>query len=385
MSSVSLAETATEREEVYRLRYDVYVAEMNLYRGLADHTRKRLLDGDDATARHLIARMDDTVVGALRMHLGSDAPLPKQFRADYDLERFLRHVPESRLAVLTRFTVRADQRGGPVPLELMIAAYRTSLEHEIEVGFLDCVPHLIGLYEAMGFRRYKENVDDPWVGVLVPMVFVTRDGDHLLRVGSPLAPLSRRFDGQPAPGWLTEALGPSAVPAWATREEALRMLASTQVHADALEGLDEAEIGRLLERSQLLECAGGDHIVRRGTVSRSLYVMLRGEVEVRIGSVRVATLTAGQVFGEVNFFVGETRSADVVAGRDGAQVLHLNERNLRTLMLPRTRMAGAGSQLASSSLPGDASWKIPAVERGVVAQRAGSQTKMGMSRVVRTR
>jgi hypothetical protein len=39
---IRLAETAEEREQVFRLRYETYVAEMNAFISTADHAARRL-------------------------------------------------------------------------------------------------------------------------------------------------------------------------------------------------------------------------------------------------------------------------------------------------------------------------------------------------------
>ena len=44
---VGLAETAEEKESVYRFRYSVYVEEMGRYQGRADHEGKRLVEPED--------------------------------------------------------------------------------------------------------------------------------------------------------------------------------------------------------------------------------------------------------------------------------------------------------------------------------------------------
>ena len=52
--SIDFAQNTDEREEIYRLRYRIYVEEMGRYASIADHGGKRLVEGDDA-ASHIIA------------------------------------------------------------------------------------------------------------------------------------------------------------------------------------------------------------------------------------------------------------------------------------------------------------------------------------------
>jgi CRP-like cAMP-binding protein len=59
--------------------------------------------------------------------------------------------------------------------------------------------------------------------------------------------------------------------------------------------------------------AAGEAVVRRGEPGGGFYLILRGNVEVRSGSRRLASLGVGQFFGEMALLDNRPRSADVVA------------------------------------------------------------------------
>ena len=81
--------------------------------------------------------------------------------------------------------------------------------------------------------------------------------------------------------------------------------------------LDAASRQRLAGRLRRLDFAPGEPIVRQGTSGDSLYVVARGTVGVRLevdGSISdVATLGAGEFFGEMSVLTGEPRSATCTA------------------------------------------------------------------------
>src|SRR5437763_1831842 len=65
----------------------------------------------------------------------------------------------------------------------------------------------------------------------------------------------------------------------------------------------------------------GEAIARQGHEAHHLYIISRGEVEVRVAletgeSKRVALLRAGEVFGEMGLMTGEPRTASVIALSD---------------------------------------------------------------------
>ncbi len=89
---------------------------------------------------------------------------------------------------------------------------------------------------------------------------------------------------------------------------------------DVFRALDAEKIDRLARRLRLALFGPGEVILRQGEPGDSLYVVRSGEVAVRLamhGVQRdVATLSAGQFFGEMSLMTGETRSATIVARND---------------------------------------------------------------------
>ena len=59
--------------------------------------------------------------------------------------------------------------------------------------------------------------------------------------------------------------------------------------------------------------ADGERILRQGMSGTAVYVVLDGEVCVRIDGTERAKLGRGEVFGEVSVLLGEPPTADVVA------------------------------------------------------------------------
>ena len=66
-----IAETREERESIFRLRYNVYVNEMNKFTSYADHQCGLLYDLQDDYSKHLYFTDDgDKVIGSLRLQTG---------------------------------------------------------------------------------------------------------------------------------------------------------------------------------------------------------------------------------------------------------------------------------------------------------------------------
>jgi CRP-like cAMP-binding protein len=84
-------------------------------------------------------------------------------------------------------------------------------------------------------------------------------------------------------------------------------------------------------------------LIHELTPSDCCYVLLAGEVEVRVDRDPVARLEAGSVFGEVGLFTGNLRNATVVSTTP-VTVLHVNAPDFHRLVAgyPAMRMALRG-------------------------------------------
>lgn len=87
-----------------------------------------------------------------------------------------------------------------------------------------------------------------------------------------------------------------------------------------LQLLDESQVDKLLAQAQLQRFGRGERIIEQGAAGDSMFILLDGEAHVFVGvhgmDNLVATLRAGDYFGEMSLLTGEPRSATVVALTD---------------------------------------------------------------------
>jgi CRP-like cAMP-binding protein len=111
-----------------------------------------------------------------------------------------------------------------------------------------------------------------------------------------------------------------------------------QQQLDALAGLT---LFSDLERPQLQAVAhtmseesfpAGQRILRQGFSGSGFFIILEGEVVVRVDDVDVATLGKGDFFGEISLLLGEPPVADIVA-TSPVQALQLAGPDLREFLL----------------------------------------------------
>jgi CRP/FNR family transcriptional regulator, cyclic AMP receptor protein len=109
-----------------------------------------------------------------------------------------------------------------------------------------------------------------------------------------------------------------------------------------LADLHEADQAVVLQYTQARLYEPGEFAVRRGEVDRSFFIIARGSFEVLVptdeGPERVRVLEPGDLFGEVGFFDGLPRSADVVA-LEASEALVLTQAAFQRLRLTHPRLA----------------------------------------------
>ena len=339
---IEQALTREQKERVYSLRYKIYVEEMNRYRSIADHDRRHLIEDVDAQSRLYMVIEDDRIVGAMRFTWGADAPFSQRHITQYDLQPFLDRVPREEVIVGERFMVLPEYRG----TDLLFRMFQTYLkfvnEHRIQLIFGDCEPHLLNLYQGLGFRTYsKHNVNSAETGYLIPLIMVPEDIDYMKRINSPLLKVLKDFGKDTrVPGSVRDLLSQESAVASerfskpdAYWSEIYRSL-SNVTHNDIspFDGMTDDQANSCLSKSSMIECSNGDRIVKKGNVARNMFIVLSGTLEARDGDMTIGTLTVGDIFGEMAFLLGTPRSADIYAVTDDVKVLSLSESEIRKII-----------------------------------------------------
>jgi hypothetical protein len=338
---ISVAESAEEREAIFRLRYQIYVKELGIYGHKADHERQILRDEFDEGARLLYASVDGRAVGSLRIHIGTDGALPEPYRRTYDTARFEDLIPETRMGVMTRFMLAPEQRGSTLTFRLILRCFQEQIDAGVLVSFCDCEPHLVSLYNSLGLRAYAPGYNSQDQDLLIPLAMLFADRQHLESIKSPVLSSLRLPAMEPEPlRALRQRVQERAAarPAEVNSHAALwAMLHGALTGSDPkgfplLGGLSAEETRLVLKYGQVIDCKQGDTIVHRGQISRTIFVVLNGQVVVRDGPRELTRMGPGDAFGEIAFLLGGRRIADVVAASEQVRVLGLSERTMRSLL-----------------------------------------------------
>ena len=329
------AETESQKRAVYRFRYRIYVEELDWEPPTADHVNRLLTDALDQTADCYLLEADGEPVGTLRIlslaRLADSAAISEKYRLGPALERFR---PEE-IVLSGRFMLHPRLRHSRCIMTLLGRAYADARAAGARLAFADCSPHLLPLYEHLGYRCHADPFEDPGFGYKLPLIMILGDAEGLARAGSPLARLASEYPADTAAvRWYRETYGGHARSASATQlpdglflELLAERIGQDPVHhLSLLKGLKREEAERLLAEATVIRARPGDRIIRQGEHDATLYALLDGMAEVTLDQAPdrpINLMAKGDTFGEAGLAGRIPRTANVIA-RTPCEVLVLS-------------------------------------------------------------
>jgi hypothetical protein len=189
--TIRKAESPSDRERVYRFRYDIYVMEMKRAQKYADHAARTIREPFDETGHIFLAEdEEERVVGTVRNNFARDTDLGA-YRELYSMA-ILGAEHQPMISICTKLMLSPEHRRGTLAHRLCTSVYTFALTRNILFDFIDCNPHLEDYFQRLGYRKYQERIHHPEYGDVLPLVLALTDLAHLEEVGSPWARLLRQ-------------------------------------------------------------------------------------------------------------------------------------------------------------------------------------------------
>jgi hypothetical protein len=289
---IGIASTKEERDEIFRLRYRIYVEEMLRQPFSADHRKKLLFDEFDPWAVLVYAKVGTEIIGTMRANIGAINDFPLDLVETLQMDRFYSYFKErseslvsfgSKLMVLQRY------RNSTATHQLLAKGYEIYCNHHVQFNFGGCNFYLLRFYEQMGYRRLGRGFVDPGYGLLHPFVLLVDDVQHLKLVRSPYFRIARKRSSTDSSSiqWFTKefARDPAVMNSQLVTEDELwnflrnRLGERPEDIIQAFQGIDAEILKKLLCRcSVIVQCYAGDKIVSSGLLSEELNIVLSGRV-----------------------------------------------------------------------------------------------------------
>jgi len=342
---VRFAVTDEDNEASFKLRYQIYVKSMGRLKDKGDHEKEELRDEYDESARAVIAIQQGEPIGTLRLFWGGDEPFRASLIEAYSIGPFLDTLRQDQICIVERLMVTEEHRGSNVTLRMYKEVMNFVLQNRAEIVLLDCEPHHLNSYLKLGFRPFTTPYTYPGIGLVIPMALIVGDYEHLKQVGSPFAMLTKPEDL-----------------AYCEKTEELKRIINNKSNVHSLtlsnteqflaeiqslspgkqwtfnstptlfDALEQSEIERLVEKSHIIACKKGNHIIEKDNSAKTMFILLSGHVAVEKNGQMIAMVSPGEVIGEIAFFLGVPRTASIIAVTDDVKVLSLDERALSRLL-----------------------------------------------------
>lgn len=358
---VSKAETEEQRQAVYRFRYRIYVEELEWEPPSVDHENRLLRDALDPLAQSYLLESDGEPVGTLRLLYLSRLADAGKLREKYALGPVLNSFQPDEVMFSSRFMLHPRLRHGKAILSLVGKAYEDARRDGIRLNFADCSPHLLPLYEHLGYRRYANPFEDPGFGFKLPLMMLMGDAEGLEAGHSPLARLARKFpvDDMVADWYQANYTHYAELPSAQRLPDGMFLeLLAERVgrdpvhHLSLLSGLSREEAGRFLAEATIIKARPDDRIVRQGERDDTLYVIMDGMAEVFLDDgpdQPINLMSQGDTFGEVGLLGRLPRTANVIA-RSPCELLVLSADFFRRFLRREPAIAAKVSLNLAQSL-----------------------------------
>jgi predicted GNAT family N-acyltransferase len=184
---IKVAESKAGLDEIYHLRYKVYVDEMHSEPEHAEHLSRRIIEPLDKGAINIGAWIDGRVIGCIRLNLGDRSDF-----AEFKELLGVSDIPNANLRrsiVCGKLIVDSTFRNSRINVLLQQFCYRIAIAHDMQYCFIACKERLAPYYIKFGFRTYKECVYLPEYGELTPLLLHVQDIDYLASIRSPFLPI----------------------------------------------------------------------------------------------------------------------------------------------------------------------------------------------------
>lgn len=324
-TEVTIANTSSEKEAIYTLRYRIYIKDMGLSPDEADHQKKWLRDELDEISTNYALHREGILVGALRVTPLGKVPNPQKMIDKFQLQPAINAFGIEAIITTSRFMLDPNVRHGRTIFDMIEVSFNDSISKGVRLNYGDCSPSLVPFYEHMGYRRYTRAYNDSNYGYKLPILMIGRDQKWFKQVRSPLSRICQQLpDDIEARKWFEDtypdfinlesaALLPKGL-FFSMLEEKLG--SNSWKNLAIFAGLEKDETSLFLKYAVLIHADTGDKIICQGEKDATLYILLKGMAEVikdEKPDIPVHVIGAGEAFGEIGFLIDVDRTANVIA------------------------------------------------------------------------
>jgi predicted GNAT family N-acyltransferase len=340
LESVHVAQTPSEFHEVYRLRYQVYVNE--LQKGFLkniDHKNRYIKDPEDERPESVVMYTvtDGMVSGTMRLDAYTAATASQEILNRFNIKALnLDH--DQVFTESCRLIISEKYRGGHILPALARKAYQLNTQiFKAIYSFQYGNAGLVDYYRKLGFRPYAAELIHNEDGIRIPMINVVNDVGYYEISNSPLSGLVRDFHNE-NPQDNTSAIKHllkenhrfvmDRNEVWSNVE---RHLTGT-VNTTFIKQLSQEALKELTNIGVILKVKPRRKLIREQLIEQELFVVLDGIFELTKGNYTTRLVHQGDVFGELAMFLdSKVRTNDAYSITSG-ELLVIKAKALQRLI-----------------------------------------------------
>lgn len=186
-----------EYELVNRLRYDVYIEEMNYKQNHVCHERKFLWDPLDETGVLFGVFENGEAIGTCLTNYAKDSDLG-YYPELYNMKKATPYFAFNS-SITTKLIVSQKFRHSMVGFKLALASYEKGLHDGIQYNFVDCEPEMVPFFQRLGFTIHEPEVVHPLFGKGIVMVLEVDNEEKLREARSPFLKPFLKWSSKLAP------------------------------------------------------------------------------------------------------------------------------------------------------------------------------------------
>ncbi len=184
--------TKQEQDEIYKLRYSVYVEEIGYHQPHADHTLKMLKDPLDRTGNLFAIYKNNEAVGTVLSNYVKRSSDLGCYPELYKMAEFANGSYYDS-SISTKLIVRKDYRSTSIAFRLALATYIQGLKDNIQYDFLDCNQDMVYFFVRLGYKVCQDSVHHPEFGHGAVLALELQNIEHLEECNSPFAKYYRKI------------------------------------------------------------------------------------------------------------------------------------------------------------------------------------------------
>lgn len=326
LQTVHIAKTQDELNEVYRLRYEVYVNE--LQKGFLkniDHENRYIKDIEDERPESVVMYTvtDGQVSGTMRLDAYTTKTAPPEVLKRFNIAKL--NIDDNLVFTEScRLIISEKYRGGHILPALARKAYQLNTDQFKAIySFQYSNAGLVEYYRKLGFRPYAAELIHNEDGIRIPMINVANDIDYYESSNSPLSGLVRNFHKQnPEDHTATikhllkenHRFVMDRNEVWSNVERHLTCTENTTF----IKQLSQEALKELTNSGIILKVKPRKKLIRERLVEQELFVVLEGIFELTKGNYTTRLVHKGDVFGELAMFLdSKIRTADAFSITSG--------------------------------------------------------------------